>query len=299
MTPLVYALPSSDGAARALASALGAELGALEVRQFPDGESYVRLLTPPHGRSVVVVASMHHPDTKVIPLILTLETARELGATSTGLVAPYLCYMRQDRRFHEGEAVSARLFPRVLGRSLDWLVTVDPHLHRIATLDEVYDIPTRVVHAAPAVAAWIAANVERPLLIGPDSESEQWVSDVARRADAPFVVLEKVRHGDRDVEVSVPEVDRWKGHTPVLVDDIISTGRTMVETLHHLARAGLPPAVCIGVHGLFADAAMDELAAAGARQVVTCDTIPHATNRIGLAGALSEAVRALIPQEGR
>ena len=166
-----------------------------------------------------------------------------------------------------------------------------PHLHRHATLAESgYTIPTRVVHAAPAVADWIREHVERPVLVGPDSESEQWVSSVAELASAPHIVLEKVRRGDKDVEVSVPEVDRYRDHTPVLVDDIISTARTMVETLRHLARAGMPPTVCVGIHAVFASDGLQALEGAGPAQIVTCDTIEHSTNEIGLAPALAAAV---------
>ena len=294
MTPLVFALPGSDDFGRRVAGELGADLGELTVRRFPDGESYVRLLTDPRGRDAVVVASLDHPDPKLIPLLLVLETAWELGADSVGLIAPYLCYMRQDRRFHDGEAVSATVFPRLLSRSIDWLATVDPHLHRIHDLSEVYPIPTRVVHAAPAVARWISKHVPSPLLVGPDEESAQWVSDVAERAGAPFIVLSKVRHGDRDVEVSVPDVASYLNRTPILVDDIISTGRTMIETMGHLHRAGLGAAVCIGVHGLFAGDAYDALTAAGAAAVVTCDSVPHASNQIGLAPLLAAAARELI-----
>jgi len=82
------------------------------------------------------------------------------------------------------------------------------------------------MHAAPLISDWIRNEVKKPLLIGPDSESEQWVAAVARDAVAPHLVLQKVRHGDRDVEISVPEVARWRDHIPVLVDDIVSTGRT-------------------------------------------------------------------------
>ena len=190
--------------------------------------------------------------------------------------------------------MSAQVFPRLLGRALDWLVTVDPHLHRIHDLSEVYPIPTRVVHAAEAVAAWIGANVERPLLVGPDEESAQWASDVAERAGAHAIVLDKVRRGDREVEVSAPDVGGWRDCTPVLLDDIISTGRTMSETLRHLGAAGMRPAVCIGVHGLFAEGAVEELGAAGAAQVVTCDSVAHPTNQISLAGALAGAVEELL-----
>lgn len=298
MSPLVLPLPGNEALAAKLGATIRGDVGELTVRRFPDGESYVRLRSSPQGRAVVVVASMDRPDPKFIPLLLVLETARELGARSVGLVSPYLCYMRQDRRFQEGEAISARVFPRLIARSLDWLVTVDPHLHRITDLSEVYPVPARVVHAAPVVAGWIAKEVRKPLLIGPDSESEQWVVDVARHAGAPFVILEKVRRGDRDVEISVPDVTRWREHTPVLVDDIISTGRTMVETLGHLRRAGMRAAVCIGVHGLFAPRALEELRAAGAATLVTCDSVTHATNEIDLSAALAAAtVEMLRPAE--
>ena len=293
MNPVVLPLHGFETFASHIAEAVGGELGRLEQRHFPDGESYVRIVTPVAGRDVVVAAALDRPDPKVLPLLFALETARELGARSVGLVAPYLCYMRQDRRFHEGEAVAARLFGRILSRSIDWLVTVDPHLHRIHDLGQVYSVATRVVHAAPAIAAWVSREVERPLFVGPDEESEQWVKDVADRAGAPSIVLTKIRRGDRDVEVSVPDVVRWRAHTPVLVDDIVSTGRTLLETVDHLRRAGLPSPTCIAVHGLFAEGASEGLEKAGAR-MITCNTIAHPTNQIDLTAELARAVRELI-----
>jgi ribose-phosphate pyrophosphokinase len=174
-------------------------------------------------------------------------------------------------------------------------VTVDPHLHRITDLSQVYSVPTRVVHAADSVAAWVRAQVRHPVLIGPDEESAQWVGDVARRAEAPFVVLTKKRRGDRDVEVSVPDVERWRLHTPVLVDDIVSTARTMIETVGHLRRAGLAAPVCVAVHAVFAQTAFEELRAAGAADIVSCDTIRDPSNRIALAAAIAAGVRELLP----
>jgi ribose-phosphate pyrophosphokinase len=134
--------------------------------------------------------------------------------------------------------------------------------------------------------------VPHPLLIGPDEESSQWVSDVAHRASAPFVVLTKTRRGDREVEVSVPDIERWRSHTPVLVDDIVSTARTMIETVGHLRRAGLAAPVCVAVHAVFAQTAYEDLRAAGASDSVSCDTIRHPSNRIALAPAIAAAVRA-------
>jgi ribose-phosphate pyrophosphokinase len=175
------------------------------------------------------------------------------------------------------------------------LVTIDPHLHRYSSLSEIYRIPTQVAHAAPLVSEWIRAHVANPLIIGPDSESEQWVSAVAKDAGAPFTILEKVRHGDRDVVISIRNFDALAGRTPVLVDDIISSGRTMLEAVRLLTTRGLVPPICMAVHGLFADDSDQLLEQAGAR-VITSNSVPHATNRIDvatiLAGKIAEAVFA-------
>ena len=133
------------------------------------------------------------------------------------------------------------------------------------------------------------------MLIGPDSESEQWVTAVAADAGAPFVVLEKTRRGDRDVEVSIPEVGKWRDRTPVLVDDIISTARTMIETVGHVRAAGLKSPVCIGIHAVFTDNAYVELKQAGAGEIVTCNTIGHDSNRINVSGLIASAVRRILP----
>lgn len=272
-----------------------AERGFVTLRRFPDGETYVRLESPVRDRDVAVICTLDRPDDKLLPLFFLAATARDLGATRVGLVAPYLAYMRQDRRFTDGEGVTSGYFASLLSRSFDWLVTVDPHLHRRASLAEIYSIPATVVHAAPRVAEWIRATLPKPLLVGPDSESQQWVDAVASMAGAPSIVLEKVRRGDRDVSVAVPEVGRWRDHTPVLVDDIISTARTMIETVGHLHRAGMAPPVCIGVHPVFAGAAHEELLAAGAARVVTCNTIPHVSNGIDLSGEVARAITTHVP----
>jgi len=167
-------------------------------------------------------------------------------------------------------------------------------LHRISSLGEVYQIPNKVIHAADAISEWIKENIENPVLIGPDSESEQWVSEVAKNAGAPFTVLQKVRHGDRDVEVSVPDVDIYKDATPILVDDIISTARTMIETVQHLKKAGMKPPICVGIHAVFSGNAYQDLLDSGVEKIVTCNTIPHSSNGIDLSDIMAKEVKKLM-----
>ena len=290
---LVLALPGSARLAAALARWLRCEWSEVALHRFPDGESLVRIDASVKGRCVVLAGSLHQPDEKTLPLLFAADAARELGATQVGLVAPYLAYMRQDRRFKPGEALTSRSYARLLSGSLDFLATVDPHLHRWHSLEEIYPIRTRAVPAAPLIARWVRAHVKDPLIIGPDQESAQWVAEVARLAGADCTVLAKTRRGDRDVSVTLPRRGAWKGCTPVLLDDIISTGQTMVAAAAALAKAGLPAPLCIGVHALFGPDALGQLLAAGVPRVVTCDTVAHASNAIPEAPLLARAVREL------
>ena len=285
--PVLIAVPGSEDHARGLGARLGCAVIASEARQFPDGELYVRI-DGEVGDDAVVVGNARGDN--FLRAAFLAGTARDLGARRVGFVAPYLAYMRQDSRFKPGEGVTALYFARLVSSTFDWLVTVDPHLHRFDSLDGVYAIPTTIARAAPAIAAWIAAEVERPVLVGPDAESVQWVSAVAERCGAPFVILEKTRRGDRDVSITAPG-GAWNGHTPVVIDDIVSTGQTMIEATRQLRTAGSAPPMCVAIHAVFADALNEALIAAGARGIVTCNTIPHATNRICVMDPLAAAVR--------
>jgi ribose-phosphate pyrophosphokinase len=290
---LVLALPGSESLGRRIGELGQIPIGAVESRRFPDCESYVRIDAECTQKSIVLVCTLDRPDDKLLPLVFLADAVRELGASRVGLVAPYLAYLRQDRRFHRGEAVTSRTFAGLLSRYVDWLVTIDPHLHRYGSLSQIYSVPNRIVHAAPALAQWIAAHADRPLLVGPDEESEQWVSDVASRAGAPYVVLRKTRRGDSIVEISAPDVGAYRANTPVVLDDIVSSARTMVETVKSLVAAGLTAPVCVGVHALFSKDAEQALRAAGAAQVATTNSVPHATNRIDIVPLLIPAVREL------
>ena len=291
--PIVFALPGSEALRPTLCATLGAEPGTLEHRQFPDGETYLRIESDVADRDVVLLCSLDHPDAKLLPLLFAADTLRELGARRIGLVAPYLAYMRQDVRFHPGEAVTSRTFAAIVSRHLDWLVTVDPHLHRYHALGEIYRIPSRIVHAAPAMADWIRENVARPVIIGPDKESEQWVAQVAAGADAPFLVCEKERSGDREVRISLPRAEALVGRQPVLVDDIASSGRTLAVATRQLVDRGFAPPDCVVIHPLFAGDAARTLRGF-VRRVVSTNTIVHATNGIDMAVPIAEAVRTFL-----
>lgn len=286
---LILPMPGNESFAESVASVGGWEVGRLELRRFPDEESYVRLTSDVSGRSVDLICSLVRPDTQFLSLMFAADAVRELGATEITLVAPYLAYMRQDGRFRAGEAITSKTFARLVSTGFDRLVCVDPHLHRYQSLSALYRIPTQTLHAAPFIADWIAAEVSRPLIIGPDEESEQWVSVVAARAGAPHVVLRKIRRGDLDVEIDFPDLSPWRDRTPVLIDDIASSGRTLIQAARQLSLQGLLRPVCVVVHAVFAGDAYQKLAEMSDR-VVSCDAVFHPSNVISLASLFADAV---------
>ncbi|MFT4983242.1 MAG: ribose-phosphate pyrophosphokinase [Flavobacterium sp.] len=286
MKKIYFALPGNEDLTAILIEKEKAEKGIVEIRSFPDGETYVRIVSDVKDKKVFLVCTLDQPDTKLLPLYFLAKTAKEFGAKNICLIAPYLAYMRQDKAFNRGESVTSTHFANLISEFVDTLITIDPHLHRRSSLSEIYSIPTTVSHAANSISTWIKHHIDKPILIGPDSESEQWVAEVAKNANAPYMILTKVRYSDRDVEVSIPHVAKYKDFVPVLVDDIISTGRTMIETIGHLNNAGMKPPICIGVHAVFAENAFQEIKDAGAMEIITCNTIPHKSNTIDISDLL-------------
>jgi ribose-phosphate pyrophosphokinase len=289
---MIIGFPEYAAQARSLADRLGARCVIAEVHRFPDGESRVTLpaALPEH---VVFCRSLDRPNDKLVELLLAAEAAPDLGAKRLTLVAPYLCYMRQDAAFRDGEAVSQRTIGRFLARYFDHLVTVDPHLHRTTALQDA--LPAKQVialAAAPLLGELVRARSGAALLIGPDQESAQWVEAVARAASCPFAVGRKERRGDRDVTVELPEIAVGMREV-VLVDDVASTGRTLAAAARACFARGAVKVSAVVTHGLFVGDALDAVRRAGVGEAWSTDSVPHSTNAVGLADLLAAGVRGL------
>ena len=267
--------------------------GQLIQRQFPDGESYLNILSDVKNQDLVVMCQLHQPNPKLIDLMLFAETARQQGARTISLVAPYLAYMRQDIKFQPGECVSSRHVAKWLSERFDSIITIDPHLHRYKQLAEIYSIKNSVLHATDLIADYIRDAIDNPIVIGPDSESEQWANAVAEHAGCDAIVLSKIRRGDRDVEVSAPDLKNYLGHQPILIDDIISTGKTMIKAAENIVALGGKAPICIGVHAVFSAGAFTAMQKADIAEVITCNTIAHETNKISIIPTLAREILAI------
>lgn len=279
----------SESFGRALARALKVSAAPLDVHRFPDGESLVRARGSA-GRHALVVRSLNDPNSKLVEVALAADALRRAGARRVTLVAPYLPYMRQDRVFHPGEALSQRVVGRLLGEAFDAVLTMEAHLHRVRRLGEVVPGSARSLSAAPALARWLRRRAKRTLLVGPDAESRPWVRAVAREADLRFVVAAKERSGDRRVRIELPDLPATD--RAVIVDDIASSGATLGECARALRRRGVATVDALVVHPLFAPRALSRIRRAGIRDVASCDSIDHPTNAVRVAPLFAAALAA-------
>ncbi|HLC82928.1 MAG TPA: ribose-phosphate diphosphokinase [Bacteroidia bacterium] len=290
MKSIIFSFHDNESLCESITVGINGKKGKIEIRQFPDGETYVRVLSDVNEKNIFIICTLNQPDTKLLALLFLCNLLRDLNAKSICLVAPYLAYMRQDKEFNPGEALTSQYFAKLLSSLVDRLITIDPHLHRRVSMKEIYSIPCDVLHASELISEWIKKNVSKAMIIGPDIESEQWVSKVAKSANVPFIVLQKNRHSDRVVEISIPKIEKYKDYIPVLVDDIISTAHTMIETVLHLKKAGMKTPVCIGVHAVFAENSYKELEKTGISKIITCNTIQHFSNEIDISNLLIKEI---------
>ncbi|MHA7899850.1 MAG: ribose-phosphate diphosphokinase [Henriciella sp.] len=293
MTSMIFSTPNAEDLASKIAIRVGIPQGRADLHTFPDGESLFRILDPVEGQHIHLVARLDSPDDKIMQLLLLADGLHQYGAASVKLVAPYLPYMRQDIAFNPGEVISAKVFAGLISQHFDGLITVDPHLHRFATLDAVYEVPSRALSATTEMARWIAQNATSPIIIGPDSESEQWVRKIAEALRAPHTTLQKVRHGDRNVEVSIDHLDLNNAQSIVLVDDIISTGTTLLRAIELIHRhfPDIDLNIC-AVHCLATLETLDRLRAAGARKIVASNSIESPICGFDIADTIAGALNA-------
>jgi ribose-phosphate pyrophosphokinase len=292
-TVLYYFEETAEPAQR-LAGELGISASRIERHRFPDGESLVRIKAP--CRTAIVYRSLDDPNGKLVELMLVASALRERGAERLYLVAPYLCYMRQDTAFHEGEAVSQKVVGGFLAGLFDGVVSVDPHLHRTRTLQEVFPGSKALALSATGLLANHLRRLGCPknaVIVGPDRESRQWVEAIAAPLDLEVLVGEKQRRGDRDVSIEIAGLEAVSGRAVFLADDVASTGRTLIEAAGLLKASGAASVSALVVHMLGGERLLRSLEEAGIGEVYSSDSLVHETNAIALAPLLAEGLRQI------
>ncbi len=293
-TALLLHFEEDQASADRIAQAAQLSNACIARHRFPDGELKLRL-PPELPERVVLLRTLNDPNEKLVELLLVAQTARLLGAAHLTLVAPYLAYMRQDIAFQAGEVISQRVVGGFLATLFDAIITVDPHLHRIATLQEAVPLAqATVLSGAPLLADLIASRLDKPLLVGPDEESAQWVAQAAARHGFDHGVCHKIRRGDKDVQIALPDM-AVDGRAVVLLDDVASSGHTLAGAAKLLLAAGAASVDVAVTHALFAGDALQIILQAGVGQVWSTDCISHPSNAVSMAGCIADALVAHNP----
>ena len=274
-----------------IAKRLHAKHSSLVIDKFPDGELRLRFDANLNGKIVALIQSFYQNTSDcLIEIILAAKTADELGAKKVILIAPYFPYLRQDKRFHKGEAISQEIIADLIGKYFDAVFVMDPHLHRTKKLRQIFKIKAEKLTANNLIAQYIKKNIKNPVIIGPDEESYKWARNVAEMLGVESRILRKKRYSSYHVKVTLNKKIDLNGKDVVIVDDIISTGHTILETVKILMKLGAKNIYCICVHGIFADDSLSKLKKAGIK-VVSTNTIPNKTARIDVSGVIADSLK--------
>jgi len=284
---IITSCGNSTGIAKKLAKKLKVKYSPLTLSAFPDGDIYLKYNTQLKKKKVVIVQSFQpNSDMSLFDIVFAAETAKDMGAKKVILVAPYLAYMRQDKRFNPGEAISSKIMAKLLNNYIDKIITIDPHLHRYKSMKDIFTISAKKITANGIIADYIQKNIDNAVIIGPDRESYQWAEAIAKQIGVDSTVLEKTRYSSRRVKSKMIRPLNVRGMNVVIVDDIISTGHTIAEAAKKARRMKARSITAIGVHGLFVENGMSTLKKAGVDRVVTTNCIEHRTNKIDVTPLL-------------
>jgi len=263
----------------------------LTVKKFPDNEIYLKFNTNVKNKKVMLVQSFYGDINDLITEVLfAADTAKDLKAKSIALVAPYFPYLRQDKRFKPGEAVSLKVIADIIDKFFDEIYIIDPHLHRERTLSHIFKIKAHKLSACKEIADYIKKKIKNPIIIGPDWESYKWAGKVAIYCRCMSYILKKERVSARKVKISLNKKVNLKEKNIVIVDDIISTGHTILQAAKSLRSLGVKNITAICVHGIFSENALQKLKKANINVIAT-NTIPSSKSKIDISSVISERLR--------
>ncbi len=283
-------------ASTALAERISRELGNSPfgipfLKRFSDGEMYVRIGGRLEGDDVVLVQSTR-TDEDVIELLLLEDAVREAGARKVFVVVPYFGYQRQDRRFAPGEPISARSLCRHVELDADAVISVDLHSPQILSH---FSKPAFEASGIPAIARLLR---ERPIdvLVSPDRGGVDRVRRMATLLDRPWFALDKKRIDSDHVELSFPSTVDYptEGKSAVLIDDVITTGGTIVEAAKLLQKHGVRAVSAACTHGLFLRDAFERIKAV-TDEVYSTDTLGNPAEKASVAPDVAQILRRLAP----
>ena len=273
---------SSEDIAKELAKISGEPLLEREIRRFPDGELYVRLLKKVENKDVVIIQNTY-PDENIIELLLLQDAVSEGNAKNITVVIPYYGYGRQDKQFLDGEAVSAKALAQHISLKADRVILVDPHKEHILNF---FSIPAQSCSPVEEITNYLKKK-KVEMLLAPDKGALERVETIANLMGCEYDYLEKKRIDANTVVMETKSLD-VKNKIIAIVDDIISTGGTMAKAVEELKRQGASRVLAVCTHGLFIGNAIEKLEKAKCDEIASTDTIKSKYSKIKIASAISK-----------
>ena len=280
--------PASTKLSSMIAEIIGAKKAMVEYKNFPDGESYVRIAGSVKGEEVALVQTTYpQPDKRLVELLLLIDAIKDLGASRLKVIVPYMAYARQDTRFREGEAVSiSTLFKLIESAGCDEFYTVD--LHKEFTLS-AFKIKARNLYASDVISEYLKGlGLERPYILSPDKGALNIASRIGKALGVEFGNFEKTR--DRitgAITVTGEKVDA-KSRDVVIVDDMISTGGTIANACKIVREGGARRVISVCSHPLLVSGAYERMKSAGLDEVLGTDTVDSEVSKISVAPLIAK-----------
>lgn len=288
---------ASQDLAAQVARELGEELCYVETKKFPDGERYLRINGKIEEEVTIIQSTGYPQDENLMELLFTISNLKDLGAIKVRVVIPYLGYARQERRFNDGEAVSAKIVTNLIeSAGADEFITFN--IHEECVLD-FFNIKARNISAMPAIAEYLNKKYtkkldEKPLIVAPDKSAFVFAKEIAEILDTDATYLSKVRFGPDKVETKIVDekgMEDVKSKPAIIVDDIISTGGTIVNAINILKENGAKSIDVCCVHAVLANNGAVKIYSAGAGKIIATNSLSSDTSRISLSKSIANVLR--------
>jgi len=273
---------ASKTVAEDLSKEIHASLAKTISKRFPDDELYIRILDDVSGEDVIIVQTTY-PDSNIVELFLLQNAVREAGAKEVTVVTPYLGYGRQDKKFGDGEPISAKAIASLISLNADKVVTVDPHKQHIL---DFFTIPAFSCSAVPELAIYLKEK-DIDMVLAPDKGALDRAKQASSIIDCDFDYMEKTRIDGATVEIKPKNLEAQNKNVAI-IDDIISTGGTMAKSIKELKKHGAKKIFVACTHGLFAAEAVKKLVSAGCNEIISTDTIKSDFSKVKIAPCISQ-----------
>jgi ribose-phosphate pyrophosphokinase len=258
----------------------------LDIKEFPDGEIDLSFKTKLKRKRVILLQSFHgNLNKKIIETLFAAYTAKDLGAKKIELFSFYFPYFRKDKRFKEGECINIKVMSKIFN-IFDKIYVVEPHLHRIKKIKKILSNGKKI-DITDEISRYIKSiKIKNPLLIGPDIESEQWIKKIAEKCGENYRIFRKKRYSPRKVKIRIDKKLKIKNRNIIIIDDIISTGNTMLETIKQIKKLKPKKIYCIAIHGIFAEKSLKKLKKYA--EIISTNTIPSKVSKIDVSKKINE-----------